>query len=366
MEFKFQISTKALMGRDCIKKNKEEFQLYGGKAFIVCGRNSAKASGALQDVTDVLDGLGREYMIFDRVENNPSLDNVKEGGDAAREFGAELIIGIGGGSPLDAAKAVAVLAANDMDPLELYKNSFENKPLPIFTIPTTAGTGSEITPYSILTRNDMQTKMSFGNADTFPKEAFLDARYTESMSYKTTADTAVDAFSHALEGYLSKRSTPVSDIFAVKAIEIFGQCIKPLLTKTLDFEIREKLLYTSMLGGMVISHTGTTIAHGMGYSLTYFKDIPHGRANGVLLKEYLRFNYEAAKKKIDKVLSLLKLEDIDSFGRVMEGLLQLEDKFTEEELKTYASLAIKQKSASYNIRSVTEEDLLAILKRSLP
>lgn len=365
MEFKFQIATKAFLGRDCVKKNRTEFGRYGERALIVCGRNSAKASGALKDITDVLTELGKEYEIYDKVENNPTLENVKEGGEAARAFGADFIVGIGGGSPLDAAKAVAVLAVNDIEPLDLYKNTFAAKPLPILAVPTTAGTGSEITPYSILTRKDMQTKMSFGNEDTFPRAAFLDAAYTESMSYETTVDTAIDALSHAVEGYLSKRSTAVSDIFAVEAIEAFGKCIKALLGRNIDFNVREKLLYASMLGGMVISHTGTTIVHGMGYSLTYFKNIPHGRANGLLMKEYLKFNYDASKTKIDKVLQLMKLEDIEGFGRVIDSLMPCESSFTEEELRMYASLAIKQRSAGFNIRSVTEEDLLEIMKRSL-
>jgi alcohol dehydrogenase class IV len=276
-----------------------------------------------------------------------------------------MIIGIGGGSPLDAAKAIAVLAVNNIEPLDLYKNVFEVKPLPIIAIPTTAGTGSEVTPYSILTRKDMETKMSFGNEDTFPKVAFLDATYTESMSYETAVDTAVDAFSHAVEGYLSRRSNPVSDVLAIESITAFGQCITALHRDDLDFEAREKLLYASMLGGMVISHTGTTIVHGMGYSLTYFKGITHGRANGLLMEEYLKFNYEAAKDKIDKVLDILGFETIGELGKIIRNLLPYADTFSEEELTRYASLAIKQKSASYNIRNVTEADLLGIMKRSL-
>ncbi|MCX7708754.1 MAG: iron-containing alcohol dehydrogenase family protein [Clostridia bacterium] len=365
MEFKYQIGTKAFFGEACIGKNKDELRKYGSKAFIVSGKSSAKASGALKDVIEALEESGIEYEVYDKVENNPTLENVKEGGAAAKNFGADMIIGIGGGSPLDAAKAVAVLAVNDIDPVELYKNSFANKPLPILAVPTTAGTGSEVTPYSILTRKDLQTKMSFGNEDTFPKAAFLDARYTESMNYDTTVDTAIDALSHAVEGYLSKRSTPVSDLFAVEAIDLFGQCIKPLQDKEINLEIREKLLYASMLGGMVISHTGTTIVHGMGYSLTYFKDIPHGRANGLLMKEYFNYNYEAAREKIDKVLGLMKVESIERFGEIMNGLLRGNYKFMEEELVQYASLAMKQRSASFNIKTVTEADLLGIMKRSL-
>ncbi|MCX7920780.1 MAG: iron-containing alcohol dehydrogenase family protein [Clostridia bacterium] len=365
MNYRFQIATKVVFGKGCITENKEELKKYGKRAVIVTGKTSAKTSGALDDVSAALNESGIEYTIYNEIENNPSLENVKEGGKVAAAFGADFIIGIGGGSPLDASKAVAVLAVNDIDPIDLYKNSFNSKPLPIIAIPTTSGTGSEVTPYSILTRNDMQTKMSFGNEDTFPRLAFMDARYTESMSYDVTVNTAIDALSHAVEGYISKRSTPMSDVFAREAIELFGKRIDNLVSNKIDYETREDLLYMSMLGGMVIAHTGTTIVHGLGYSLTYFKDIPHGRANGLLMKEYFNFNYEAAKEKIDKILKLLNMKDIEEFGALMDKLLGKAEKVNDEELYKFASLAMKQRSTSFNIRSVSEDDMIYILKKSL-
>jgi alcohol dehydrogenase class IV len=116
---------------------------------------------------------------------------------------------------------------------------------------------------------------------------------------------------------------------------------------------------------MVIAHTGTTIVHGMGYSLTYFKDIPHGKANGLLMSEYLKFNYDLVKRKVDNILKLLNVKGIDEFGVIVDKLLCNEEKFTEGDFKLYASIAMKQKSTSYNIRSVTEEDLITIMKNCL-
>ncbi|MFZ5985560.1 MAG: iron-containing alcohol dehydrogenase family protein [Bacillota bacterium] len=365
MDFKFNIGTRILFGKNCVKENKAVFNEFGSNAVIVTGKTSGKSSGALDDVVEILKEYKISYLLYDNVENNPSLENVKEGGDIARSYKADFIIGIGGGSPLDASKAVAVLARNEIDPVLLYKNVFDNKPLPVIAIPTTAGTGSEVTPYSILTRNDMKTKMSFGNDDTFPVAAFIDPRYTESLSYETTVNTAVDAFSHAMEGYLSKRSMPVSDIMAVEAIKIFGQCTGNLVNKEIDYDTREKLLYMSMLGGMVISHTGTTIIHGLGYSLTYFKDIPHGKANGLLMREYLKYNYEAVRDKIDNVLRLLNISSIDEFGEIIDKLLPKGVVLNKEEMGLYASLAMKQRSTSYNARTVVESDLVNILKNSL-
>ncbi len=364
MQFGFQIGTRVLFGKGCVYANKDILSKFGTRALVVTGKYSAKVSGALGHVEEILKEYNIQYSVYDKVKNNPSLENVAEGGRAAREFNADFIIGIGGGSPLDASKAIAVLAVNNIEPLELYKNVFDNKPLPIVAIPTTSGTGSEVTPYSILTRDDMQTKMSFGNADTFPKVAFLDATYTESMSCETTVNTAVDALTHAIEGYLSKRSTAVSDLLAEEAIKIFGECTEALTNNNISFDIREKLLYVSMLGGMVISHTGTTIMHGLGYSLTYFKDVPHGKANAYFMREYLKYNYDAVSEKISKMLELFKVSSIDEFGDIFDKMIKRDVSLSSEEIRLYASLTMKQRSTANNAREVGESDLVDILNKT--
>jgi len=362
MQFKFRIATKVFFGEGCLNKNKSEIAGFGKKCMIVTGRSSGKKSGALDDMTKALEELSIDYIIYDKIENNPSLENVADAGKIAREEKVDFIAGIGGGSPLDASKAVAVLAVNDIQPVELFNNAFDNRPLPIIAIPTTAGTGSEVTPYSILTRNDIKNKMSFGNDDIFPAVAFLDARYTESLPYSVTVDTAIDALSHAVEGYTNKRSTIMSDIFAVEAISVFGECLDNLLTNKIDYRIREKLLYMAMLGGMVISHTGTTIVHGLGYPLTYYKGIPHGRANGMLMAEYLKFNYEAIKDKADNILRLLRVGSLDEFGKIMKKLVNTELSLSEDEITLFASTGAKHRSVAQNPRDIAVSDMVSILK----
>lgn len=363
MQFKFHMPTKAYFGKDCIVQHCEELSVLGSKAYIVTGGRSAQASGALSDICDALERLHITYEVFNKVENNPSTDTVKAGGIAAKQAGADFVIGIGGGSPLDAAKAIAVLAANDMEPERLFTNEFPNKPLPIIAIPTTAGTGSEVTPYSVLTRNNLQTKGSFGTQATFPAIAFLDPRYTESQPLSVTVNTAIDALSHNVEGYIGKRSTPVSDSLAQEGIRLFGMCIDCLKRGSFSYEDRENLLYMSMLGGMVIAHTGTTIVHGIGYNYTYFKDISHGQANGYLMAEFLRFNYEYAKDKIENILRLMGLESIDAFDTVITSLIGKTPKLEEDEITKYASITMKQRSTSANIRPVQSADIEEFLRK---
>lgn len=357
--------TKVFIGRDCLKQEEECLEQLGKKAIIVTGKTSGRKSGALGDVVEIMQRRGIDYCIFDKVENNPSIENVMEGGAFAREEKADFVIGIGGGSPLDAAKAIAVLAVNDMDAEGLYSCNYDKVPIPIAAIPTTAGTGSEVTPTSVLTYRAVESKKSFTTEWVFPKYAFLDATYTMNLPKEVTVNTAIDALSHAIEGYLSLKSSITTDYIALESIRIFGECIDNLLLDKMDFDIRQKLLYSSMLAGIVIAHTGTTIVHSMGYSLTYFKDVPHGRANALLLPEYLRFNYCVADKKIDRILQELNMKNIDDFENLINELVKNDKIYTRDEIEKFAGIAIKARNVINNPRKVTLEDEIKILENSL-
>ncbi len=364
MEFKFRLGTTIFFGKDCLKNNKNEILNLGKRALIVTGKSSGHLSGALTDVTDILKNNNIPYSIYNDVANNPTVENVEEGAQTAREFGADFIIGIGGGSPLDASKAIAVLSTNDICGSELFSNSFENKMLPVVCIPTTAGTGSEVTPYSILTKKDINSKKSFGNDGTFPTKSFLDPGYTESMSYDLTVNTAVDALSHAIEGYLTKKSTPISDILALETMKIFGESVEKMTKNKFDYKLREQLLYMAMLGGIVISQSGTTLVHAMGYSLTYFKGIPHGRANGVLLEKFLKFNHTIAKDKIDNMLKIMGIKSIEDFGDVIDLLFKEKIALNDEEIDEFSKITYKHPGISTNPKQVEFDDIVKMFRDS--
>lgn len=170
---------------------------------------------------------------------------------------------------MDAAKAIATLAVQERTDEDIFAGGYEAKALPMAHVPTTAGTGSEVTPYSILTNDARQTKTSISSPAMFPRLAFLDGKYMENLPVASTVNTALDAFSHAVEGMLSRNATPLSDTLAKESLRM----LYPLLSKTagtLTLEERDELLYASMLAGMTIAQSGTTAVHGMGYSLTYF------------------------------------------------------------------------------------------------
>ena len=202
----FYMPTKIYSERDCVKKHGEEWARLGKKALIVTGRSSA-VNGSLSDVKEVLESQGTGYCVFDETEANPSVEMVMKVRDYGIKENVDFVIGIGGGSPLDAAKAVAAYAADpELGMMDIFTANIE-KVLPIAAIPTTAGTGSEVDQAAVLTIGSGKIKKSFKARDTFPKVAFLDAKYTETMNREYTVSTALDAFCHCVESYLSPKST---------------------------------------------------------------------------------------------------------------------------------------------------------------
>lgn len=217
MNLNYFMPTKIISGQNCIIKNADTLNSFGRKALIVCGKNSAKANGSLDDVLSALNRNKQEFCIFDKIMPNPTIPCVYEGANFAKENSINFIIAIGGGSPMDAAKAIALLAVQDIKEDDLFNTTaFSNEILPLVFVPTTAGTGSEVTQYSILTNQKLETKTSISTPLIFPKLAFLDGKYMVTLGIKTTINTAIDALSHSIEGILSKRSNVVSDALAFK------------------------------------------------------------------------------------------------------------------------------------------------------
>lgn len=356
--------TKIIAGRNAVAKNSDQLVL-GRKAFIVTGRHSGYASGALQDVCDIFLEKGIDFVIYDKIENNPSIENVYEAGKEAVMCDADFVVGIGGGSPLDASKAIAVYAANPIAPMDIYKGDFKKKPLPIAAIPTTAGTGSEVTPYAILTLHQAGTKRSFTCEDCFPKVAFLDGKYTQKLPLQTTRNTAVDAMCHCIEGYLTNKSSEASDYIALEGLSIIGKNIDALIDGNFSFDVCQDMLWVSCLGGITISQTSTTIVHSMGYQLTYCRDIPHGMANGLLLGSFLEWCYDTAQNRIDTVLDSLGIKDIEELKSIMKKLLPCDEKFSMQEIERWVDVSITAKNINTPPKPVDRGVELSIYSKSL-
>ena len=366
----FHMPVKILMGENVVDRYGNELIL-GKKAIIVTGRSSGAKSGALADVTAVLERYGVSYIVYDKIGNNPTIEETAEGGKCAKEFGADFIIGIGGGSPLDAAKAIAVYAVNEpkdgsnFELYDIFDRKYKNKPLPMAAIPTTAGTGSEATPYSILTLHKEQTKRNFSDPEVFYKVAFLDGRYNLGLPLQVARNTAIDTLSHLIEGFTNKKASAVTDYIALEGLKILAKNFKRLKNGDFDVQSCTELLWAATLGGMVISHTGTTIVHSMGYPMTYFKDIPHGMANGLLLAEYLRKTEEVLPGKVKQCLEILGIKDVDGLSVLLRELLPCDAEFNAEELEKWTESTIKAKNVALCPFDVTAEDEAEMYKSSL-
>lgn len=367
--FKYFMPTKILSGEEIVKNNPQDLIL-GKKAMIVTGKTSGEKSGALSDILSVLEENKVEYLVYNHIGNNPTLEEVAEGGKCAREFGADFLIGVGGGSPLDAAKAIAVFAKNppitgsDFDLYDIFLGTHKNKPLPMAAIPTTAGTGSEVTPYSILTLHKEQNKKSFSHPDVFYKVAFLDGKYIKNIPLQIARNTMVDTMSHLIEGYTTKRSTPASDYIAIEGLKILGTLKDNFIDGNFSDDELQKLLWASTLGGMVIAQTGTTIVHAMGYHLTYFKDIAHGMANGLLLCQYLKRAGRVLPQKFEDILKCLGMT-FDELREYLTNILPCSTQFSADDFPSWAKVSINAKSVPFCPFDITEAEEVEIYNASL-
>lgn len=364
MSVSFYMPTKILLDENCIKKNAALFKGMGRKAVIVTGRHSARMNGSLQDVTEALASQRIDYVLFDRVESNPTIAVSREGAAFAKKNGVNFVIGIGGGSPMDAAKAIALLASQELSDDELFSGSYAPDVLPLVLIPTTAGTGSEVTQYSILTNDKAQSKTSIASPLIFPKIAMVDAKYTSVLPLKTTINTAIDALSHSIEGILSIKANSLTDMLAAEGITKIASNFEKLMSGEIDAACRADLIYASTLGGIVIAHTGTTAVHSMGYSLTYFKHIDHGHANGLLLAAFFSFVEKQNPAVTRRLLDIMGFKSTADFKSALDRLLGKKETIGPNEFKKYASIAIKAKNIANCIFVPDEDDLYNIYVES--
>lgn len=361
-ELNYYNPTRIVSGLGCVRAY-DGFAALGKRAILVCGRQSARISGALDHVRLALDAAEIRYTIFDRVENNPTVETCLDAGREAREFGAEFVIGIGGGSPLDAAKAVAVFAKNPTLTCEtIYRHTF-TEALPIVAIPTTAGTGSEVTQYAVLTVRAAETKQTVKHPLLFPRVALLDAAYTETLSHRVTISTAVDAISHSVEGFFAKRANAVTDALAVRSLRLLSGGLHSILAGTLDLEVREMLLYGSTLAGMVIAGTGTGFVHTLGYALTYFDGVPHGEANAYFLSDFVAYMSLAREDKERVVYQALGVRDAHELRAWIETLIPLELKLSRDRVMQYSHSAEKRLATQNSVYEITNDDIYDLYKQ---
>jgi len=343
-----------LTGDNCVKRHPTHL-IHGKKCMIVTGRNSARISGALADVTDVLDENGVEYELYDKVTVETGISEIYALGMLMKKNGTEFVIGIGGGTPLDVAKAAAVYAANNMEPMDIYKDKIPLHPLKVVCIPTTAGTGSDTTQYVMMALDDTRNRKSFQSNKCFPYTTYLDSRYTMTLPLEVTRNTAVDALCHAVESYLNTQATAFSDVVALEAVRLIGSCVNALVSGEITKDDREKLLVAASSGGIAVAHTGLNVVHAMGHQLTCEKDIPHGRANGALLVEFIAW---MAKHDIMRAVDVISAfgSDMTSLKKFIDAVAPITEEITEKDIDEWLKNSIADTVTENCAGKFTSED----------
>lgn len=304
--FSFTGAKKIVFGQGAFETLGDQIkELKGSRPLVVMDRNLA-ALGWRERVGRVLENACLGYAAFDQVEAEPPLKSADEGAALAIKEGCDLVVGIGGGSALDVAKAIAVLAANRGQAADyLGLNRVPGPGLPKIMIPTTAGTGSEVTFTSVFLRKELNKKEGMNSPYLYPDLALLDPLLTLSLPPGLTATTGLDALCHAIESYTSINASPLSELLSLEAIELIAANLRTAIHDGTNIAAREKMLLGSLYAGLGLANAGVTAVHSLSYPLGGRYGTPHGLANTLLLPAVMNFNVPGALDKFAHIAAVM-------------------------------------------------------------
>lgn len=294
MSFHMYVPTRILFGEGQLNDLHNQ-QMPGKKALIVISNGkSAHTNGSLDRTKEELKQAGIQTVVFDRIMANPLKSTVMDGAACARENGCDFIVALGGGSVMDASKAIAAMATNDGDLWDYVSggtgkgNSLIHEPLPIVAITTTAGTGSEVDQYGVISNEDTNEKIGFGGQDSlFPQIAIVDPELMQSVPPKFTAYQGFDALFHSVECYIAAPANLMSDMYALTAIENIGSYLARAVQNGSDKEAREHVAFANTLSGVVMTISACTSEHSMEHAMSaYHQELPHGAGLIMISKAY--------------------------------------------------------------------------------
>lgn len=313
--YHINIPTNIYFGRDIWEESLKEIEYVLNKnvMIVTTGRSLIKL-GYLENLKETMlkSTLVNDIIVFDKVSANPRLSEAKEGIEIAKKSKADVIVGFGGGSAMDMAKAIALGAKADDEIEEYFYGNKEvgNEVLPIIAIPTTAGTGSELSRASIITDSEKKVKRGIRGDDLYPKTAIVDSIFTESVPFDITMQTGFDVLAHAMESYVSKASSPYTQMQSECAIKLVGEMLPRLYVNLKDTEARKNMSYASMIMGINLGNASTGLPHRLQYPLGAFTDTSHGLGLAALYCAWLDYEYKYSQKKVEKMISTLMGESI--------------------------------------------------------
>lgn len=318
----YELPTNVHAEPHAVWNHREELAALGRKALIVTGRNSSRRNGSLEDVKNALQDQKIFWTVFDGIEENPSIETVRKGAELGLAQKCDFVIGVGGGSPMDGAKAIAWLMGQvhnsvpmDEALIGLYDPEADDSALPVAAVPTTCGTGSEVTGVSVLTLHAKKTKKSISHK-IYPALALVDGSYLAYAPMSVLQDTAMDALAHLYESYLNTRAGEDSRMVVLCGLKVWALSLPVFLgDKKPEAEDYQNMICASTLAGMAIARTGTSIPHALSYRVTYDLGMKHGKACMQFLPGYLALASEADRKFL---LENAGFRDMDHFMACMD------------------------------------------------
>lgn len=382
MSYKFFMPAISLMGADCLKDAGDQVGELGFKKALIVTDKVLGQIGIVKKVTDVLDNKNIEYAIYDETKPNPTVKNVNDGLALLKEKECDFVISLGGGSAHDCAKGIALLATNGGEIKDYEGVDKSKKPqLPMVGINTTAGTGSEMTLFAIITDEERHIKMALVDKHLTPIIAVNDPMLMLAMPKSLTAATGMDALTHAIEAYVSTSATPITDACAEKAIELISNYLVNAVENRQDVEARDMMAYAEYLAGMAFNNASLGYVHAMAHQLGGFYNLPHGVCNAILLPHVQEYNKATSASRLAKIAKImggniegltdeqgadLCIDMIKSLSQTIgipEGLGVLGVK--ESDFETLATNALNDACSLTNPRKGNLEEVIAIFKKAM-
>ncbi len=377
----FAIPSHVLVGKDALSSSAQYLKMYGSRAFIVTGKHVGK-SPMMERLKRTLESAKIAYCVFDGITGEPTDKMIEEGLEQYRKDDCQFVIGIGGGSPLDAAKAIAAMAVNEGKISDYNGEEITGNVPGIVAIPTTSGTGSEATKFTIITDLEKDIKMLLKGDCLVPDLAIVDPDFTMDMPKSITAATGLDALTHAVEAYTSKKAFSLTDVYAVSAVKRIMKYLPVAYKNGYDAKARNEMSLAAFEAGVCINNSSVTIVHGMSRPIGALFHVPHGMSNAMLLKECLRFALDGAYDRFadlgraigvasdedsDQLAAEKLLEEIEKVCRICEIPTLREYGIKEEEfmpaIEKMAEDAIASGSPGNTRKTVTKEDCIEIYKK---
>ena len=380
-EFSFSVPQEIIVGKGSLARLPEVAEKLGGKhGFIISGPHLNKM-GIVASCSESLENAGIKVDAYTETEGNPSVETVEKAAAAFCKSGANFIIALGGGSPMDVAKAVGVVARYGGSITEYEGGGrVPGDIIPLIAIPTTAGTGSEVTAFSVITDHSRNYKLTVFSYKLIPAYAILDPELLTTAPVSVAAACGIDAMVHALEAYISKDASPFSDAMAEKALELIGKNIRRYVADRTDIEAAEAMITGSLFAGIAFSWARLGDVHAMSHPVSAYFDVPHGVANAILLPTIVEYNALADRGKYLKLFNYISLTPASEaeFESVMlvDLLTELNEQLgipgslgevgvTADKFDAMADDAMKSGNIAVNPRSTTKKDVLSLYEKVL-